>query len=77
MDIDEKIIEKVTKCEKLFACLSNNKHKYCKISACVDDEICFINDNEMKTCNYMEGYFGSVKRCTCPVRIAIYNKNKN
>lgn len=76
MEIDENIIKKASKCEKHFACLNNYDHKCCQINICVNNEICYLRNEKKKDCYYNESY-GFTNRCTCPVRIEIYRKNKN
>ncbi len=76
MEIDEKIIENATKCEKHFACLNNKHHKCCEIHICITDEICVIRHDEAKnSCNYCT-CSGYSQVCHCPVRVEIYNKYK-
>jgi hypothetical protein len=72
--IDSEIIERATKCDKKFACLTSSKHECCEICISLNDEICVLRCAALNTCNYRLNGFSDV--CTCPVRVEIYNKYK-
>lgn len=75
--MNKKIIQ-TTKCEKQFACLTNEINICCKVVKCIGKSVCFIDDEAKNDCNYKICY-GDSMICSCPVRIELHNeklKNK-
>jgi len=66
---------KTTKCDKCFDCLLNEQHVYCKVKACVDGAVHFIECRDNEPCSYKMA-FGRGYLCTCPIRKYIYNTYK-
>jgi len=73
MEIDKKIVEVTSQCEKNFVCLNNNKHIYCLVEYCINNKVHFTKCKEKKHCNYKMNFGGSYI-CNCPVRKEIFNK---
>ena len=74
MEIDSKIIEETTKCDKNFECLKN-KNYTCNTSIvdrAIGGRVHFINCS-VSNCNYKMA-FGNSYICNCPVRKEIFNK---
>jgi hypothetical protein len=74
--IDEYIKENARRCEKNYACLSNENHKLCKVEHTVGNDLFFIECIERDKCTYRVGFGYSSYLCTCPIRKEIYRKYK-
>jgi hypothetical protein len=72
--IDKKIKNETSKCEKDFACLSDDNYKLCNVVRSVHDNVIFIECLEWKPCNYRMSFGISSYICNCPVRKEIYKK---
>ncbi len=73
IEIDKEIIDKTTKCEKCFSCLSDNLEQSCKVEYCVSNTVYFVKCLNAALCSYKVSFGGSYF-CTCPIRKEIYNK---
>ena len=71
-EVDKTIIEKATRCDKNYSCLSEENLPSCKVASCVGCKIHFIEKLE-RDCEYYQE-FGFSFICNCPVRIELYNK---
>ena len=75
--IDEDIKNSTVKCEKNYACISNNNHTLCDIEYATDNDILFIKCKDEVCCNYRIAFGFSSYICSCPVRIEICSKYKH
>ncbi len=74
IEIDKEILDKTTKCDFNFSCLSNSKHQHCKIKEIVPGSY-IITECQNGECSYFLS-FGKGGFCLCPVRQEIYKKYK-
>jgi hypothetical protein len=74
MIIDDKIIEKTTKCLDNFGCLKDENHPclVMGVDFCIAGKVHYV-DCSKKSCNYKMGY-GDSTICNCPTRKEIFNK---
>jgi len=71
--IDKSIIDKTTKCNLKFGCLSGDESCLCKVKLNISNNIKFIECTDTIRCNYMVP-FADGNVCTCPTRKAIYRQ---
>ena len=74
LEIENKIIEETTKCEKEFACLASHAQKCCKVEHSVAGKVLFVESLDENECRY-KVHFGYSFMCTCPTRKEIYLKH--
>ncbi len=72
--IDKEIIEKATKCDRNFECLTEGVKPSCFIEYTVENKVFFLKKLN-RFCSYCSS-FGYKNYCSCPVRQAIYLKYK-
>jgi hypothetical protein len=73
-EIDEKILKKITHCQKDFSCLEGYFPKTCVYVPGIENVIC--ENMETEFCCYRWEYIKDKRMCICPVRREIYNKYK-
>ncbi len=71
--IPDEVLENTRNCNKLYACIENDKHVLCQVKHCVDNEVYFIKCAHTDKCDYQIP-FGTSYFCSCPVRKEIYKK---
>jgi hypothetical protein len=72
LEIEKEVIDKTFHCKRNFECTKNTSN-CCTIDYCVNNEVHFLDNNEVKLCNY-KIHFGNSSICSCPTRKEIYNK---
>lgn len=75
MEIDKKIISVTRNCPENFDCLNSDRHVYCKVENCINQNVLFVKYTGKSFCNYKMS-FGNSSICTCPTRKEIFNKYK-
>ncbi|VVB97249.1 Uncharacterised protein [uncultured archaeon] len=75
IQINKGTLEKTTKCNKDFSCLSGKMNELCKVELNVEDKIHFVNCVTTEPCNYKMP-FGYSFVCQCPVRKELFNRYK-
>ena len=73
MKIEKIILQKTTDCEKIFDCLGNKNHIYCKVESVQLDNIHFVKCLYTEYCNYKLS-FGQNFIYTCSTRKEIFDK---
>jgi len=73
--VEEKIILETKHCEKNFDCLKMDKHIYCGVESCINNEVHLIKCIDNLDCSYKMS-FGNAFICNCPTRKEIFNKYK-
>jgi hypothetical protein len=69
--VDDLTINKTTKCEKNFSCLSKKRKDLCKVTYTVEDKVYFVECQNTEPCSYVVP-FGHSFFCSCPVRKEVY-----
>ena len=74
LDIDEDVLEKTTKCERGFACLSGDDRCLFNIEHAIQGSVCYVSCSE-EGCPYRvsHGFMGAV--CSCPARVEIFKRH--
>ena len=70
-EVNQSTIDKTTKCDRAFACLTESGHPSCQVCDIVNKEVIFI-ESPKRYCNYQLQFAGKYV-CTCPARKEIYN----
>ena len=73
MKIDEEILQRTTKCEINFSCLSGDKARVCKAKRSIDFNMLEIYPTIVNHCNCRVS-FGNTYFCNCPTRNEIFNR---
>jgi len=73
LEIEEELLRKATKCHKNFSCLDCEKRDMCKAEYAISKDFLFVRRNGSPYCEYRM-FYGDGTICSCPVRVAIYNK---
>ena len=74
IEISQETRDTTTKCHKDFSCLTGQSACLCRVVNCVDDVIHFVQDPAGSGCPYLEQWGLSTQYCSCPTRMAIYNR---
>lgn len=74
LEIDQKILDKTTKCSENFNCLTDDNHhcRNTKVETSIDSKLIFVSCDKI-FCAY-KVHFGDTFICNCPTRLAIYKK---
>jgi hypothetical protein len=75
IEVPEEVLQKTTKCNKNFRCLSGENTNLCRIICCLGQDIYFVKCLGDKGCPYLESH-KKTELCTCPVRNEIYLRYK-
>ena len=70
IEIDSKIVNKTSRCDKAFQCLENNK-PYCEVEDFMLNNFAVVKCNAECSCRYKINH-KSADICYCPVRKEIY-----
>jgi len=73
LEIDEELLRKATKCYKNFSCLDCERRDMCKAEYGISKDFIFVKRDGSPYCDYRI-FYGDGTICSCPVRVAIYNK---
>ena len=71
--IDDAILEKTTKCNYAFSCLSGDKSCLCDVVDSNEEDIVEIKSTPILFCGYCRSLEHAVY-CFCPTRAEIYNR---
>jgi hypothetical protein len=75
IEVPEEVLQKTTKCNKDFRCLSGQDAHLCRIICCIGHNSYFVKCLSDKDCPYLEPH-KKTELCTCPVRNEIYLRYK-
>lgn len=75
MEIGQDVIQRTSKCEKDFRCLSGYTGHLCRILCYMKEDIYFVKCMEKVDCAYLETH-EKTRLCNCPVRKEIYQRYK-
>jgi len=73
LEIDEELLKKATKCHKNFSCIDCENRSMCEAEYAISKNFLFVKRNGSPYCEYRM-FYGDGTICSCPVRLAIYNK---
>ncbi len=73
-EISEKIQKFAVDCTKELNCLVDDKHKICSVVKCIEGRTHYIKCIDNNECHYRDSIDGLYYKCSCPVRMEIYNK---
>ncbi len=73
-EISEKIQKCAVDCTKELNCLVDDKHKICSVAKCIEGRTHYIKCLDNTECHYRDSIDGLYYKCSCPVRMEIYNK---
>ena len=73
--IDERVLEKTTRCSNGFRCLSGGMTFLCQVVAPLGSDILEVKSDPYKSCSYGLSV-GNTRYCHCPVRNEIYKLYK-
>ena len=74
-ELDQKIIEKTTKCNFEFKCLNDIGAQLCQVEYFLTDGILILGCNGYKNgCNYRQPFDERTYICKCPARNEIFTK---
>ena len=73
MFIKKETLKNTTDCRRNFDCIKNDKHIFCTVENCINDEVYFVKNSYNKYCPYRMSY-GNSYLCHCPTRQEIFNK---
>ena len=71
--IDKEILDKTTKCNNSFNCLSGVKECLCKVTGSIGYDMLEIKPESAIDCNYHMS-LNNTCFCSCPTRNEIYNR---
>jgi hypothetical protein len=72
--VDDSTINKTTRCEKNFSCLSEKRDDLCNVFYNIGDAVHFVECQHTEPCDYLFPY-GHSFFCTCPVRKEIFHRH--
>ena len=75
-EVDKEVLERTTKCEFNFECLTCDVKKMCQVIALVgdSDKIVYVHPGKNhQSCPYFTS-FGKSYICSCPTRLGIYRR---
>ena len=72
--VEDSTINKTTRCEKNFSCLSEKRDDLCRVFYNIGDSVHFVECQNTEHCDYMASY-GHSFFCTCPVRKEIFHRH--
>ncbi len=61
-------------CTRELICLVDDKHRLCPVAKCIEGRTHYIKCLDINECHYRDSIDGLYYKCSCPVRIEIYNK---
>ncbi len=73
-EIADEIQKCAVDCTKGLNCLVDDKHRHCPVAKCIEGRTHYIKCLEDTECHYRVSIDGLYYKCTCPVRMEIYNK---
>ena len=71
--VSDGVPEETMNCEKGFCCLTGKGEDLCKVKACIDNQVLFVECPNERHCSYLHS-FGDDHFCACPARKEIYSK---
>lgn len=74
-DIPQELKEKAARCERGWACATEQGLPYCKVEEAVGRELAWVRCLHPVECPYQEA-FGEGLICTCPVRLALWETRR-
>jgi hypothetical protein len=73
-EIADEIQKYAVDCTNGLNCLVDNKHRLCPVAKCIEGRTHYIKCLDNNHCFYRNSIDGLYYKCTCPVRMEIYNK---
>ena len=73
--IPEEVIQKASKCNKDFRCLTGKEGSLCRIIRYLRDDMYFVKYLDSKDCPFLEPH-KKTALCNCPVRHEIFHSYK-
>jgi hypothetical protein len=74
IEMNEKTMTETTLCDCNFKCLHNDLAGCCEVENCNNALVIYLKCLGSKYCTYKKFIGFSSFRCTCPTRMATYNK---
>jgi hypothetical protein len=71
--VSANVIERTTRCQRQFSCLSGAVESLCEVEYVVVGELYCLKRTSWRGCSY-ERRFGDTFLCICPVRQEIYDR---
>ena len=72
--IADKIQKSAIYCTKGLNCLVDDTHRLCPVTKCIEGRTHYIKCLDNNECPYRISIDGLYYKCSCPVRMEIYNK---
>jgi hypothetical protein len=73
IEVSADVMERATRCQRQFSCLSGAVESLCVVEYVVAGELYCLKRTSWRGCNY-ERRFGDTFLCICPVRQEIYDR---
>ena len=73
IQISNVTLKRTTRCMSSFRCLNDETRNVCTVDRCIQDDFCFLKDEEPHECFYITP-FGYSFICSCPTRSEIYRR---
>jgi hypothetical protein len=73
-EIADEIQKCAVDCTKELNCLMDDEHRLCPVAKCIEGRTHYIKCLDNNECHYRDSIDGLYYKCSCPVRMEIYNK---